>query len=276
MIQGNITRAHDWNHLNELVFLNSWNEKLERYRSPYAFRGLANAAWGLETSLMRLNHSTSMTRDLERVILRHFKKYAYDQSSQNYSDWQWLALAQHHGLPTRLLDWTYSPFIAMHFATAELDKFDLDGAIWCIDRSLARDRYLPDDLRDIVYREYAISFTMDMLEDYAADLVEFDDKVDMDNQHTSMIFFDPPTLDSRIVNQSAFFSLLSSPVADLGEWLRERPDIWFKIIIPAELKWEIRDKLDQMNITERMLFPGLDGLSSWLKRYYSPRNPDEK
>lgn len=54
-------------------------------------------------------------------------------------------------------------------------------------------------------------------------------------------------------------------------WLKARPNLYRKIIIPGELKWEVRDKLDQANITERVLFPGLDGLSSWLKRHYSQR-----
>ena len=75
--------------------------------------------------------------------------------------------------------------------------------------------------------------------------------------------------DDRIVNQFALFSVMSKPTATLDEWLPNHPEIWRQVVMPAELKWEIRDKLDQANITERVLFPGLDGLSRWLKRQYS-------
>ena len=70
------------------------------------------------------------------------------------------------------------------------------------------------------------------------------------------------------MNQFALFSLMSSPTALLDDWLLERSTTFRRIVIPASLKWEVRDKLDQANITERVLFPGLDGLSSWLKRHY--------
>jgi hypothetical protein len=65
---------------------------------------------------------------------------------------------------------------------------------------------------------------------------------------------------------------MPNPEAILDQWLLDHPDLWYKIILPANLKWEIRDKLDQANITERVLFPGLDGLSRWQKRYYTPRS----
>jgi hypothetical protein len=89
------------------------------------------------------------------------------------------------------------------------------------------------------------------------------------------LFFEPPSLDDRIVNQAAVFSAMSSATASLHEWLGEHPELYRKVVIPAELKWRIRDHLDQANMTERVLFPGLDGLCRWLGRYYGPRpEPD--
>ena len=68
-----------------------------------------------------------------------------------------------------------------------------------------------------------------------------------------------------------YFSLVSDYKISLDAWLANYPHVCRKIIIPSSLKWEVRDKLDQANITERVLQPGLDGLSRWLKRYYTPR-----
>jgi hypothetical protein len=88
-----------------------------------------------------------------------------------------------------------------------------------------------------------------------------------------LVFLEPPSLDERIVNQYALFSLMSSATAQIDEWLEARPELARRIVVPAGLKWEVRDKLDQANVTERVLFPGLDGIARWLRRQYSPR-PD--
>ncbi len=85
-----------------------------------------------------------------------------------------------------------------------------------------------------------------------------------------VVFLEPPAVDKRILNQLALFSLMSSPGATLDDWLREHPELCRSVVVPAWLKWEIRDKLDQANVNERVLFPGLDGLSRWLARYYMP------
>ena len=86
-----------------------------------------------------------------------------------------------------------------------------------------------------------------------------------------VVFIEPPSLDARILNQFALFSLMPSPSARLDDWLAAHPELCRRVIVPAELKWEVRDKLDQANITERVLYPGLDGLTRWLARYYAPR-----
>ena len=78
-------------------------------------------------------------------------------------------------------------------------------------------------------------------------------------------------MDDRIVNQFALFSVMSDPTQLMDTWLTANDELGWRLTIPAALKWEIRDKLDQANITERVLFPGLDGLSQWLRRHYSPK-----
>ena len=84
------------------------------------------------------------------------------------------------------------------------------------------------------------------------------------------LFFEPPSLDQRIFNQFAYFSVGTKPNLSMDAWLADHPDLWFKVIIPKELKWELRDKLDQCNMSERTLFPGIGGIAQWLARYYLP------
>jgi hypothetical protein len=91
------------------------------------------------------------------------------------------------------------------------------------------------------------------------------------HKNVFVAFLDPPSLDARIVNQFAAFSIMNDAGARLDHWLESHPELCRRVIIPADLKWEIRDKLDQANVAERTLFPGLDGLCRWLTRYYTPK-----
>ncbi len=259
-------RVEGWLELQERLFEESWKEELGRFRSDLAFRGQPDAQTGLTTSLARLGGDYA---ELENHLLRNFRKYARRDAVTVDSSWDWLALAKHHGLPTRLLDWTYSPYVALHFATTTLQSYDLDGVVWAIDYVRAHE-LLPDALRNLLADEGANVFTAEMLDRVAQSRSELDMLAEDDD---FVLFLEPPSLDQRIVAQYALFSLMSNADASLDAWIGEHGDLVRRIVVPAELKWEIRDKLDQANITERVLFPGLDGLSAWLRRYYLPRRP---
>lgn len=257
--------ATTWTQLQDLLFEGSWNENLKRFRSTGAFRGTGRANRGLHNALSRIGGNYS---ERERHLIRNFRKYAHRSFLGDESLWNWLALAQHHGLPTRLLDWTYSPYVALHFATADLEEFHDDGEVWCVN-FVETNRKLPKVLRALLQEEGSDVFTGHMLSRAADSLDAFDS---LSRHEPFVLFLEPPSVDDRIVNQSALFSLMSNPRAKLHEWLAEHEHSYQRIIIPAALKWEVRDKLDQANISERVLFPGLDGLSRWLKRYYTERD----
>jgi hypothetical protein len=264
-----IERARSWTELLDQLYAGSWNPDLQRHRSPYAFRGLNRVNHDLSNSLLRLSRGEQGITTLELSLLRNFRKYAHDYPANDIdSIWHWLALAQHHGLPTRLVDWTYSPLVALHFATENPAQYTEDGIVWCMNFVQANTR-LPKRLRAILDDERSDTFTVEMLHEFAT-LRAFDALA----KEPFVVFLEPPSLDTRILNQFALFSLMPSASARLEDWLGSHPELCRAVIVPAELKWEIRDKLDQANINERTLFPGLDGLSRWLERYYTPRPKD--
>jgi hypothetical protein len=257
-------RVENWLELQEALFAGSWNEALKRFRPSFAFRGVPDARHDLSTPLNR--HEGAFAQH-EKDLLRAFRKYARGTSDHTCETlWDWLALAQHHGLPTRLLDWTFSPYVALHFMTDDPELYDVDGMVWCVDYR-ETNRLLPKPLQEQLRQEGADVFTAEMLSAVAEDLATFDQLTD----HPCVLFFEPPSLDDRIVNQFALFSMMNGPELRLDTFLSSQERGVRRLIIPASLKWEVRDKLDQANVTERVLFPGLDGLSRWLRRYYSPR-----
>lgn len=267
-MQSNDIIIKSWADLCERLYDDAWKEPLGRFRTDYAYRGVSDKSYELKN---RFSRNSSSHPFLEYHLLRNFRKYAKVKGEKALSsDWRVITIGQHYGLPTRLLDWTYSPFIAVHFATSNIEKFDVDGVVWKVDFVKAN-KLLPDPLKSVLENVGSNSFTVEMLEEALPELKDFDRL----SEKQLLLFFEPPSLDERIVNQFAFFSVMSSPTIIMDEWLVQHPDLFRRIIIPKELKWEIRDKLDQANITERLLFPGLDGLAAWLERHYHPKGKEK-
>jgi len=251
-----------WNELNDRLYEGDWDEELCRHRPTLVFRGQASAEDSLHSALGRLSSDAKV----EEHLLRSFRRYATGQARFLPSSWMWLALGRHHGLPTRFIDFTHSPQVALHFAVSEPAFFERDAVVWCIDYRKTN-CLLPAKVQRALKADGSDLFTVEMLDQIATSLAEWDGL----SREVFLSFWEPPSLDDRITNQYAVFAFLSNREARLDDWLVERPDCYRRIRIPARLKWEIRDRLDQANITERILFPGLDGLCRWLTRYYSPR-----
>lgn len=180
--------------VSRLILDQDYNPEIDRLRSHYLFRGMPDANFSMLTSLRR--NCKQKQQFLEPSLLKSFARYA---SISEDSVWEQMTIGQHHGLPTRLLDWSHSALIALHFATSENDMADTDkrdGAVWRIDAREIAQR-LPEAYKKVLERENTV-----------------------------------------------------------------------KYIISRDIRWEIRDLLDQFNISERIIYPGLDGLSRWIGRHY--------
>lgn len=236
------------------------------------------------TSLRR--NCKEKKNDIELAILRNFVKYAaLEDPALKTSIWRQMIVGQHHGLPSRLLDWTYSVLIALHFATSGENLDDMsknDAVLWQID-ILEMNKRLPKNYQTTLKNESAFLMTVDMMDSLTRGGNTYDilNRYDSDMGTASMVFLEPPSIDQRIIGQYSYFSIIPSRIENLQddtgiETFLDETQNTVKYIISTDLKWRIRDMLDQMNINERILFPGLDGITSWMKRHYYVRSGEQQ
>lgn len=242
----------------------------DHIRSPYVFRGMDVATWELATSLQRLSKKPGTSTGLvETSLIRSFRKYANAGAFDEKSEWYVLAVAQHNGLPTRVLDWTASPLVATHFACGDDRYKGDDGVVWCLHAGMLRDINAHNNPGVGSLRHIAWVYDTRLLEKSFSDLAALDASRPCG---PLMLLWEPPSLDSRIANQSGLLSIMNHHDESQNDFLCTQsvanPDLVLRIVIEASAKSEVRDMLDQNGISERTIFPGLPGLCSWLKRYY--------
>ncbi len=258
----------DMDHLYELLDEQEFRKDLKRNRNLFVYRGQPDATFKLSTSLER--NCGDKKKELEPCMLRNFTKYAVlEEPSIENSIWKQMIFGQHHGLPTRLLDWSFSPLIALHFSVTENDLKDMemrDSVVWRTDIHELHD-LLPEKYREIGKKYNTTVFSVDMLLEACESL----DMYDQDMGSTAMLMIEPPSVDVRIVNQYSFFSVIPSDMKDIEGFLDVYTEKTVRYIIKKEIRWQIRDMLDHQNVSERIVYPGLDGLSRWLGRHYYVR-----
>jgi hypothetical protein len=220
-------------------------EMLKKNKHLEFFRGQSNDEWKLTPRLARMfiNHKPSDTWGrLESFMLEDFQKYAIPYiENEPKMETDWLILAQHYGMPTRLLDWTTNPLKALFFAVNEyIGK--KSGVLIALQPS----GYL---------RFIDESQTLDSL-----------------NQLTP---FFPKMIDKRVIAQEGCFTLFPipenksnfTPLEDHKFYEGEYYHL-LKIYIPKTEKANILEDLNILGINHRTLFPDLDGLSKFIEWKY--------
>ncbi len=258
--------------VKDLLFEQARNQDNGRYRSSFLYRGVPDASFSLVTSLSRNCGAYSET--LETPLLENYIKYvSIEDPTINESIWKAMIIGQHYGLPTRLLDWTPSTLVALHFADSENNLDDLDKrdcAVWRIDaREL--NSLLPKKYQKALSEKNTFVFSVQLLTSIVDDI----QKYDKDMAGKSLVTVEPPSIDQRIVNQYSFFAILPSGITNMESFLDENTENTVKYVIDKKLRWDLRDILDQLNMNERMIYPGKDGIAKWLARHYYVRDNGE-
>ena len=205
------------------------HEALSRYHNStvWVFRGQNNPDWKIVPKAGRAPYSYNDDAEMFETWKRRAIEYT---TIEPKDDWDWLAIAQHHGLATRLLDWTGNPLVAAYFAACdESAAHDAVVYAYCSSRVIATEELRPLDFRGVAK-------------------------------------FRPRGVASRIVRQDGLFTLHGPPELALDQTLEPGEQLE-KIIIAASFRQGLIYDLFQYGISLISLFPDLDGLSAHINWY---------
>ena len=201
----------------------------------WVFRGVSSLSHELIPSVGRAVHTSKSFEYFEKSLLDSFKRQAFhyvDHVPEN--SFEWLALAQHHGLPTRLLDWSSNPLVALYFSCVSNE--DADGRIF----ALRAETKLSD--RGLVER----------------------DPLTIDKPMKIV----PRNISERMFVQEGLFTIHKYPPKKLDDQLREDWKIQF-FDVDGQSKRKIRYELYRIGIHHAKLFPSIDGLSEHVTWHHS-------
>lgn len=219
---------------------------------PTWFRGHSDADWELTCHLARFGGI-----DKEMALVKRFKQNALPiMISRPENEWEWLFVMQHHGLPTRLLDWTESALVGLYFAVNSTDPESdaKPGCLWAM---------LPIGLNQHAKLE----------SHYASDIPGLGDDEHLDQYLPSKIRAQLQPLKPlaaiairntpRIQMQQGVFTVFHKDLTPLNA--HAESDYLWRLIVPAAAKERIRKELSLLSITKLALFPELTNVSDQAK-----------
>ena len=259
------------------VTLSSWDE-LHTYasRRGWMFRGERTTTWVPKTSIERccdrLGVPPKKRRTIEDRIIREFRR-AYHQFSAGVpnreSTVEWLAIMQHHGAPTRLLDFTYSAYVAAYFAVEEAEE---DSVVWALNGPWALQQAAE------ILKRAGKKKVESMFKPFMDDDEKLAKSLFMTKPHVLAAWpMNPFRLNERLRVQQGVFMIqgdIDRPYIENLKALSTRTtDNIVRIIIPESLRQSALQNLWTMDISRAALFPGLDGFAKSLGVNHSLFNP---
>jgi len=242
--------------------------RINEFPNNFLYRGQANSAWPLQSSLERiLGHTwaNDTAQSFEDFSLMKFKSkfHLYDRENiQPTSKLSWLSLMQHYGVPTRLLDFSESPYIALYFALESYNpQLGYPFSLFAIDYSST----LTNSIEHIKKIDSGFKETIESINEKKDQI--FDETVD--RFCYDIIWVTEPILpNARLDRQAGSFLLSGNRGKRIEEVLSSQvyKDVEvYKFIIPSDLYSGVFAALRKMNITSKTLYGDLDGVARGIK-----------